>query len=83
MSKKRSIQWVGILLLFTLITLPAPGAAQGRQNYFTLEKAISQALESSYKIKARNERVEQASDIMKQARADFLPKLGRLTATTD
>jgi len=42
---------VGILLLFTLITLPAPAAAQGRQNYFTLEKAISQALESSYKIK--------------------------------
>lgn len=76
MSKKRSIQWVGILLLFTLITLPAPAAAQGRQNYFTLEKAISHALESSYKIKARNERVEQASDIMKQARADFLPKLG-------
>ncbi len=76
MSKKRSIQWVGILLLFTLITLPAPAAAQGRQNYFTLEKAISHALESSYKIKARNERIEQASDIMKQARADFLPKLG-------
>jgi outer membrane protein len=76
MRKKRSIQWIGILLLFMLVTLPTTAAAQGSKNYFTLEQAISQALENSYKIKARNERIEQANDIKKQARAEFLPKLG-------
>ncbi|RPJ19115.1 MAG: TolC family protein [Desulfobacteraceae bacterium] len=76
MGQKGAIQWVGIFLFFSLISLPATAAAQGSRNYFTLEKAISQALENSYKIKARNERIEQANDIMKQARADFLPKLG-------
>jgi len=76
MGQKGAIQWVGIFLFFSLISLPATATAQGSRNYFTLEKAISQALENSYKIKARNERIEQANDIMKQARADFLPKLG-------
>jgi outer membrane protein TolC len=59
-----------------LSSLAATAAAQDRSNYYTLDKAISQALENSYKLKARNERIEQATDIMKQARADFLPKLG-------
>jgi outer membrane protein len=76
MRKKGSIQWIGILLFFTLVTFPTTAAAQGSRNYFTLEQAISQALENSYKIKARNERIEQANNVMKQARADFLPKLG-------
>jgi outer membrane protein len=76
MRRKGSIQWTGTLLFFSLIFLATTAAAQERVNYFTLEKAISQALEKSYKIKARNERIEQANDIRKQARADFLPKLG-------
>jgi outer membrane protein TolC len=76
MRRKGSVQWVGVFLFLSLISLPTVAAAQERNNYFTLEKAISQALENSYKIKARNERIEQANDIMKQARADFLPKLG-------
>jgi len=76
MTRKGAIQWIGTLLFFGLIYLPAAAAAQERTNFFTLEKSISQALENSYKIKARSERIEQANDIMKQARADFLPKLG-------
>ena len=71
-----AIRWVGIFLMIGLISLAATAAAQDRSNYYTLDKAISQALENSYKLKARNERIEQATDIMKQARADFLPKLG-------
>jgi outer membrane protein len=76
MRQKGSIQWIGILLFFGLIFLPTAAAAQERKNYFTLEKSISQALENSYKVRARSERIEQANDVMKQARADFLPKLG-------
>ena len=71
-----AIRWVGIFLMIGLSSLAATAAAQDRSNYYTLDKAISQALENSYKLKARNERIEQATDIMKQARADFLPKLG-------
>jgi outer membrane protein len=67
---------MGIILLLALIALPEGVAAQDRKNYFTLEKSIAQALESSYKIKARGERIEQATDVMKQSRAEFLPKMG-------
>jgi outer membrane protein len=76
MRHKGSVQSIGIFLLFGLIFLPTAAAAQERENYFTLERSISQALANSYKIKARDERIEQANDVMKQARADFLPKLG-------
>jgi outer membrane protein TolC len=76
MTKEGAIRWVGILLFFALTSSATAAAAQEGKNYFTLEKAISQALEASYKIKARNERIEQATNVMKQARADFLPKLG-------
>ncbi|MGE5839268.1 MAG: TolC family protein [Deltaproteobacteria bacterium] len=76
MTHDRSIRWIGVVLFFSLISLPTGSAAQESINYFTLEKAISQALEASYKVKARNERIAQATDVMKQARADFLPKLG-------
>jgi len=67
---------MGTILLLTLISSPAGVAAQDGKNYFTLERSIAQALDNSYKIKARAERIEQTNDIMKQSRADFLPKLG-------
>jgi len=76
MRRKESIQWIGIFLFLSLISLATVAAAQESKNYFTLEKSISQALDNSYKIKARNERIEQANAAMKQSRADFLPKLG-------
>jgi outer membrane protein len=76
MRQKASIRWIGILFFLGVICLPNAAAAQQSKNYYTLEKAIAQALDASFKIKARNERIEQATDIMKQARADFLPKLG-------
>jgi outer membrane protein len=69
-------KWIGTLLFFSLFFFATTAVAQQFRNYFTLERAISQALDKSYKIKARNERIEQANDVMKQARADFLPKLG-------
>jgi outer membrane protein len=76
MREKGSIPYVGILFFIGVIGLATASVAQQKENYFTLDKAISQALDASYKIKARNERIEQATDIMKQARADFLPKAG-------
>jgi outer membrane protein len=68
--------WMGTCLFLVLILLPAVGAAQERGNYFTLQQSISLALENSYKIKARDERITQANDILKQSRAEFLPKFG-------
>ena len=69
-------KWIGTLLFFSLVFFATTAVAQQFGNYFTLERAISQALDKSYKIKARNERIEQANDVLKQSRADFLPKLG-------
>jgi len=76
MRRRKSIQRLGLLLLFGLIAIPSVGASQERKNYFTLETSIAEALANSYKVKARAERIEQATDIANQARADFLPKLG-------
>jgi len=76
MKRRRLIHWFGFFLLVAFIAVPTLGASQERKNYFTLEKSIAEALANSYKIKARAERIEQAMDIKKQARADFLPKLG-------
>jgi outer membrane protein len=72
----KRMHWTGTCLLLSLILLPAGGAAQDKKNYFTLEQSISIALENSYKIKARDERIAQTNDVMKQSRADFLPKAG-------
>ncbi len=76
MRHRWSIEWIGIFLFFSLISLSTVAEAQENENYFTLEKSISIAMDKSYKIKARSEGIEQANDVMKQARADFLPKLG-------
>jgi outer membrane protein len=72
----KRMHWTGTCLFLVLILLPAGGAAQERKNYFTLQQSISLALENSYKIKARDERIAQTNDILKQSRADFLPKVG-------
>lgn len=76
MRRRRSIQWFGFFLLVGLVAIPTVGASQERKDYWTLERSIAEALANSYKVKARAERIEQATDIKNQARADFLPKLG-------
>jgi outer membrane protein TolC len=74
MKFERAIEVVGLLVAMILFFSSYPAEAQERKNFYTLQKSISEAMENSYKVKAREERVDQATSVKKQARADFLPK---------
>jgi len=46
-----------------------------KENYFTLESAIREALKKNYQVKIKKEQVDEARHVKNQARADFFPKL--------
>jgi outer membrane protein len=74
MKFERAIDVVGFLVAMILFFSSYPAEAQERKNFYTLQRSISEAMENSYKIKARKEKLDQAASSKKQARADFLPK---------
>ncbi len=75
MKFDRAVEIVGFLVAVILLFSPQLAGAQERKNFYTLQRSISEAMENSYKVKAREERVDEATSVKKQARADFLPKL--------
>jgi outer membrane protein len=65
---------VFFLVASAVVFLPCLSEAQESENFFTLQKSLTMAMEKSYKVQAREEGIDQASSVRKQARADFLPK---------
>jgi outer membrane protein TolC len=57
-----------------VVFLPCLSEAEESENFFTLQKSLAMAMENSYKVQAREEGIDQAGSVRKQARADFLPK---------
>jgi outer membrane protein len=76
MKLRRSVFFLGLFLIPLMVGLPASVSAEEPKRVETLQDSISEAIENSYKLKAQEQRVDQAYDIKNQARADFLPKLG-------
>jgi outer membrane protein len=74
MKFEHAIEVVGFLVAMILFFSPYLAEAQEQKNFYTLQRSISEAMENSYKVKAREERVDEATSVKKQARADFLPK---------
>ncbi len=63
-------------VLYTLSVLFFPGfGLAGGKKVYTLEEAVKEALANNWKLKAKEERVNQAAYVKNQARAEFLPKL--------
>jgi outer membrane protein len=75
MKFERSVEAVGFLVAVILFLSPHAAEAQEQKNFYTLQRSISEAMENSYKVKARQEKLDQATSVKKQATADFLPKL--------
>ena len=73
---ERAVCFFGLFLLLLFGGLPVLVSAEEPRRVETLENSISEAIEKSYKLKARQERLDQAEFTRKQARADFLPKMG-------
>jgi outer membrane protein TolC len=62
-----------VILLFVS---PCVGAAQEAEKFYTLQDSVAEALGNSWDIRQIEERIDQAQFLKKQARADFLPRLG-------
>jgi outer membrane protein len=65
----------GLFLLTLRAEPPISLAAEERGRVETMQESVAEALEKSYRLKARQERRDQAEFARKQARADFLPRL--------
>ncbi len=48
--------------------------AESEESFFTLERSIQEALDRNWNVKAKEERINQAEAVKKQAKADFFPK---------
>ena len=65
----------GVFFIMAAVITPFASAGESKKVY-TLGESIDQAIASSYRLRARQEKVDQAGFAMNQARAEFLPKLG-------
>ena len=74
MCRKRKIIVCSVLILFPWIILAGSAGAQNKPKKYTIESSIEEALANSYSLKARKERLNQATNVKNQARSDLLPK---------
>lgn len=67
----------GFLIVFAMAVILAASAAdaQGKDNYYTLERSIRDALSENWGVKTRKEKIEESNYVKGQAKADFFPKL--------
>lgn len=65
-----------LVLVFLLCLLHRPAVVLGEQEkIYTLEDSIEEAFSDNWALKAKMEKIDQASYVHSQARAEFLPKL--------
>jgi outer membrane protein len=74
MDSKASLIFLVPLILFSLVFRTSAALAQEKKVY-TIEASIAEALENNWSLKAKKEKIEQADNARKRARAEFLPKL--------
>ena len=81
MRFKVSLIFLILFFFWSLTFQPIGGLAQEKKIY-SLEESIAEALDENWSLKATKEKIEQAMNVKKQARAEFLPKLGTSYAYT-
>jgi len=64
------------LIIATLSWQPVFGADQKAEKVYTLDASVKEALANNWAYKAKEEGVSKAQEVKKQARTEFLPKLG-------
>jgi len=75
-SSRRGIRNAVLLALFVIPLWTSAFAEEAKkENYYTLENAIQEALKNNYQVKIKKEQVDEARFVKEQARADFFPKL--------
>lgn len=61
---------------------PCGVIAQEKVTTYTLEKSISEAIENNWVLKAKKEKIDESTFVVKQAKVDFYPKLSTNYAYT-
>jgi outer membrane protein len=67
---------------FLLILNPALSPAQEEKKVYTLQDSIAEAFEKNWRLSAKGEKIEQATQAKKQAGTEFLPKFSTTYAYT-
>jgi len=74
MKVKKWLIFGGMFYVLSIIFCPGFGLAQEKKVY-TLDEAVKEALANNWKLKAKEEKIYQATYVKNQARSEFLPKL--------
>ncbi len=78
---RRIMPFVKFIIIFIFIIVGNNVFAQDVKVY-SLKESISEAIANNWAIKAKTEKIEQAAQLKKQARAGFLPKISTSYAYT-
>ena len=76
MRVKLSISRFSLAAFVVVFLAPCFASGAGAKKIYTLDDSIAEAMANSWEIRAKEERVNEANYAKKQARAEFLPKLG-------
>jgi outer membrane protein len=71
------MKWMTLLLSFVYVPLiisPDLCFSQVKKRVYTLQESITEAFANNWSFKAKKEKIDQAMQVKKQARAEFLPK---------
>lgn len=71
------MKWMTLLLSFVCVPLiisPDLCFSQVMKRVYTLQESITEAFANNWSFKAKKEKIDQAMQVKKQARAEFLPK---------
>ncbi len=67
--------WLFLVPFICFLLIPADKGAAQEKKVYTLAESIAEALANNWTIKATKEKIEQALQVKKQAKTEFLPKL--------
>lgn len=74
MKIRAFFSYIGALCLISVFFVAVNGYAEDTKVY-TLQESIQEALSNNWKLRAKEEKINQSRYVKNQARADFLPKL--------
>jgi outer membrane protein len=74
-SSIRSLAWMMLVFLCCALLFSASAFSKDTSGVYTLGESIREAFSRNWSLKAEEEKVNEADQVKKQVRADFLPKL--------
>ncbi len=82
MKLRKSLLVFSVAAFWGILWSPCGLFAQERDKIYTPEKSISEAIANNWALKAKKEKIDESTFVMKQTKADFYPKLSTSYAYT-